>query len=150
MGKSSRNLRASSFGVVSTATLPSYRGASALFGNAGFEGALEGVPHRLELDAVEDLLVEAAHDEALGLPTRKPARHAVEELVAIDLADRRAVRAAHVVRLDLEARDRVCVRLVGEEQVAVLLVGVRLLRVLGDLDHPAPHRRGAVAERAPA
>src|SRR5690242_20813255 len=39
-------------------------------------------------------------------------------------------------------------RVLGEDQVAVLLVGVRLLRVLLDLDHPAPDRGRVVAERA--
>ena len=48
----------------------------------------------------------------------------------------------------LEARDRVGVRLLGQDQVPVLLVRVRLLRVLLDLDHPAPNGRGPVAERA--
>ena len=37
--------------------------------------------------------------------------HQVEELLAVDLPERRTVRAAHVVREDLEARDRVGVRL---------------------------------------
>src|SRR6187455_3719613 len=134
MGKSSRSLRASSFGVVLTATLSSYRGAEKLFRNAGFERGLERVANRLELDPVEDLLVEAAHDQALGLATGETAGHAVEELVAIDLADRRAVRATNVVRLDLQPGNRVGMRLVGEEEVAVLLEGVRLLGVLGDTD----------------
>ena len=38
-----------------------------LLRDARFESRLERRPHRLELDAVEDLLVEAAHDQALGL-----------------------------------------------------------------------------------
>ena len=39
-------------------------------------------------------------------------------------------------------------RLVGEEQVAVLLVGVRLLRAFLDADHSAPHRARVLAERS--
>src|SRR4051812_11510873 len=153
MGKSSRSLRASSFGEVVTATPSWYRWPSGapetpgLLGYAGFERGLERVADRLELDPVEDLLVEAAHDQPLGLTPREPAGHAVEELVAVDLADRRPVRAAHVIRLDLEARDGVGVRLIGEEQVAVLLIGVCLLGVLGDADHPAPDRGRPVAKR---
>ena len=38
--------------------------------------------------------------------------------------------------------------LLGQDQVAVLLVRVRLLRVLLDPDHPAPDDRRLVAERA--
>src|SRR4029450_8260686 len=97
MGKSSRHLRASSFGVVLTATLSSYRGAAELLGDAGFERRLQRLAHRLELDAVEDLLVEAAHDQALGLAAGETAGHAVEELVAINMAARRCMRAGHSV-----------------------------------------------------
>ncbi len=61
---------------------------------------------------------------------------------------RRAVGAAHVVGHDLETRDRVGVGVIGEQQVAVLLVGVRLLRVLLDADHAPPDRAGRLAQRA--
>src|SRR5215211_7292118 len=97
MGKPARNLRASSFLSAVTTTDIWYRGRSGLFRDAGFERGLEGRPHGLELDAVEDLLVEAAHDEALGLAARETPSHAVEELVPVDLADRGTVRAADVV-----------------------------------------------------
>ena len=80
--------------------------------------------------------------------TRKTTRHQVEELVAVDAPERRTVRAANVVRHDLEARDRVGVRVRREQQVAVLLVGVRLLRLGLDPDHPAPHRARGLAKRA--
>src|SRR6266550_1311191 len=116
--------------------------------NPGLEGLGDGLADGLELDPVENVGEEAAHDQALGLAPGDPARHRVEELVAVDGADRGAVGAANVVGLDLEAGDRVGVRLLGEDQVAVLLVGVRLLRVLLDLDHPAPDRRRMVAEGA--
>ena len=76
------------------------------------------------------------------------ARHQVEELLAVDPAERRAVGAADVVGEDLEPGDRVGVRLLGEQQVAVLLVGVRLLRVLLDADHPAPDGVRVLAQRA--
>jgi hypothetical protein len=86
-------------------------------------------------------LEEAAHDQPLGLAAREPACHQVEELVAIDAAHGRAVRAAHVVRQDLETRDRNCMRRRRQHQVPVFLVGVRLLRVWLDADHSAPHGR---------
>ena len=71
--------------------------------DAGLERFAERFPHRLELDSVEHVLEEAAQDEALRVRLREAARHRVEELVAVDLADRRAVCAADVVGLDLEA-----------------------------------------------
>src|SRR5262249_20564871 len=106
--------------------------------DAGFEGLGQGVAHGRELDAVEDVLEEAADDQPLGVRTREATRHGVEQLVAIDLGERRAVGAAHVVREDLEAGDGVRMGLLGEEQVAILLIGVRLLCVLLHADHAAP------------
>src|SRR5579864_7817164 len=87
-------------------------------------------PDRRQLDPVEDVLEEAADDQPLGVLTGQAAGHGVEELVAVDLGKRRAVRAAHVVGEDLEAGNRVRVRVFGQQQVAVLLVRVRLLGVL--------------------
>ena len=71
----------------------------------GPRGPRQEPPHRLELDSVEHVLEEAAQDQALRVGPREAAGHRVEELVSVDLADGRAVRAADVVRLDLEARD---------------------------------------------
>ena len=56
--------------------------------------------------------------------------------------------AAHVVRQDLQARDRVGMGFLAQHQVAVLLVRVRLLGFLLDADHPAPDRPGLVAQGA--
>src|SRR5262245_42550086 len=118
------------------------------FGDPRFERGPQRLAHRCELDPVEHVLEEPAHDQPLRLRASEAARHQVEELFAVDLAERRAVRAADVVRHDLEPGDRVRVRLVGEQQVAVLLVGVRLLRALLDADHPAPDRARVLTERA--
>ena len=71
----------------------------------GLERGAERLAHRLELDPVEHVLEEAAHDQPLGLGARQPARHQVEELLPVDLAERRAVGAADVVGEDLEARE---------------------------------------------
>jgi hypothetical protein len=62
--------------------------------------------------------------------------------------DGRAVRAAHVVGEDLEARDAVGTRQVGEQQVAVRLVGVRALRPFRHLDQPLVDAAGAVLQAA--
>ena len=116
--------------------------------DAGFERFAQGLAHGLELDAVEHVLEEAAQDQAFRVGLRQAARHRVEELFPVDLADRRAVGAADVVRLDLEAGDRVRVGRRREEEVPVLLVGVRLLGLGLDADHPAPDRGRLVAQRA--
>ena len=59
-------------------------------------------------------------------------------MLRVDLADGRAVGAADVVGLDLEAGDRRRLRIGREQQVAVLLIGVGLLRAPVDADDPAP------------
>ena len=100
------------------------------------------------LDARERVGVERRHEHLLGLAALEAARHEEEEQLRVDPADRRGVRAAHVVGEDLEARDRVGVRVAGEQQVAVLLEGVRALRALVDLDDPAPDRARVAAQRA--
>src|SRR5262249_2700622 len=117
-------------------------------GDASFERGAECLAHGLELDAVEHVLEEAAHDQPLGLRARKPARDQVEELIAVDAAERRPVGAADVVRHDLESGNRVRVRVGREQQVAVLLVRVRLLRVRLDADHAAPDRARRLPQRA--
>jgi hypothetical protein len=38
------------------------------------------------------------------------------------------MRAADVIGLDLEPRHRVCLRIVAQEEIAHLLIGVRLVR----------------------
>ena len=53
-----------------------------------------------------------------------------------DLRDRRAVGAADIVGADLQVRNRIGARLAAQHQVAVLLVGVGLLRAFVDLDQP--------------
>src|SRR3954471_6932617 len=65
--------------------------------NAGFERRRERLTHRLELDPREHVLEEAANDQPLGLASGEATRHQIEELVAVDAPDRRAVRAADVV-----------------------------------------------------
>ncbi len=101
------------------------------------QAALERARHRLAdralLEALDQLGHEALDHEPLGQRVVEPARVQVEDLLGVDLGDRRRVRAADVVGQDLEARDRVGVRLLGEQQVAALLERVGLL---GARDRP--------------
>ena len=62
-------------------------------------------------------------------------------MLAVDAADRRAVCAADVVRQDLEAGDAVGTSLIGQQQIAVGLVGVGLLRVGIDDDEAGEEQR---------
>src|SRR5262245_21166877 len=55
--------------------------------NTRLERGRERLANGLELDAVECVLEEAAHDQPLRLGAGEPAGHEVEELVAVDLAE---------------------------------------------------------------
>ena len=92
--------------------------------DACFECLAERLAHGLELDPVEHVLEEAAHDEPLRLLARETACHCVEELLAVDLAQCRPVRAAHVVGEDLEARDRVRVGRLREQLFYLMARGL--------------------------
>ena len=108
----------------------------------------EALAHGQVLDPCERVGIERRDEHLLGLPALEAAGHEEEEQLRVDPADRGRVRAAHVVGEDLETRDRVCVRVAGEQQVAVLLERVGALRARGDLDDPAPDRARVVAQRA--
>ena len=73
----------------------------------------------------------------------------VEHRVVVELPDRRAVRALHVVGEDLELRLGVDLRVVGEQQRAVGLLGVGLLRVRPDDDLAVEHRARACRRGCP-
>src|SRR3954452_14490679 len=62
-------------------------------------------------------LEEALDDQRLRRGRVEATRGEVEELVAVHLGDGRGVGAAHVVRFDLQAWDRVGVRRGREQQV---------------------------------
>ena len=117
-------------------------------GEAALERAREDLAHGALLEALDQLGHEALDDQALRLGLGQPARAEVEELLLVDLCDRRRVRAADVVGEDLEARDRVRVGSLRQQQVAALLERVGLLGARVDLDHPAPDGGRAVAQDA--
>ena len=55
--------------------------------DARLEGAGERFADRLEVDPVEHVLEEPAHDQPLGLGAGEAPRHQVEELLPVDLAE---------------------------------------------------------------
>src|SRR5438034_11084646 len=78
----------------------------------------------LERDAVEHLAEEALHEHPPRRSRGDSARLQIEQVIRVDGADGRAVRAADVVVVDLEHRNAGRLRLVGKHEVAVRLVGV--------------------------
>ena len=91
---------------------------------------------------------ERVDQHVARLGVGQAARAQVEDRVVVELADRRAVRALHVVGEDLELRLGVDRRVVGEQQRPVRLLGVGLLRVLADDDLAVEDRARRAAEDA--
>src|SRR5438093_6295006 len=102
----------------------------------------------LERDAVEHLAEEALHEHPPRRSRGDSARLQIEQVVRVDRPDRRAVRTADVVIVDLEHRDAGRLRLVGKHEVAVRLVGVRSRRSLLDADEAGVHSARHVLQRA--
>src|SRR6476646_7561766 len=102
-------------------------------------GALESFTHGVHLERLEHVGGERVREEAPRQLIGDAARLQVEERGLVDLPDRRAVRALHVVGEDLELRLGVDVRRVGKQQRLVRLLAVRLLRDRPDVDLPVEH-----------
>src|SRR5258705_7830764 len=90
----------------------------------GLQLRLHHRPRLLEGDPLEDLAEEALHDHPLGGRLRDAARSEVEHVLRVDRADGGPVRAADVVVVDLEHRDRGRLCVLRQDEVAVGLVGV--------------------------
>ena len=104
---------------------------------------------RAHRQPVEHVVEEPEHDEPLGLLGRDAAALEVVELVVVDRADGGRVRALHVVGLDLEVRDRLRARALGEHEVAVGLVRARPSGRRSRMRIEARvHRPGGVLDRA--
>src|SRR5215217_1676832 len=83
---------------------------------------------------VDDWPEEPFDDQVLGFGPWQSARLQIEKMLLLDLGDRRPVCAAHVVGGDLQIWNRIGASRPVEDEVAILLVGVGLLRPLFDLD----------------
>src|SRR5512142_3381795 len=70
----------------------------------------ERLDERGHREPVEHVVEEAEHDEPLRVGRRHTASLEVVQLLLVDRADGRRVRATHVVGLDLEVRDRLRAR----------------------------------------
>src|SRR3979411_346339 len=70
----------------------------------------------LEWDAVQHVAEKSLHEHALCGLLRNSARAQVEHVLRVDGSDCRAVRAADVVVVDLEHRDRGRLGVVGQDQ----------------------------------
>src|SRR5215472_14297398 len=101
-----------------------------------------------ERDAVEHVAEEALDKHPLGGQLWDAPRAEVKEVLGVDRSDGRAVRAADVVVVDLEHRDRGRLGLVAQDEVSIRLVRVRAGGVLLDPDQPRVDRARHVLKRA--
>ena len=95
-----------------------------------------------------DLSEKAQNDQTLRLLLAQPSAQKIEERLGIELADRRTVRALHVVGFDFEVREGVGSTLVRKQQIPVGLVRVGPLSAAMYPNDPPERRLGAVIERA--
>src|SRR6185295_2408994 len=109
-------------------------------GQAGEEEFLEIAADRLDADPLDELAREGVGQEALRRLFPNTAGTEVEDRVLVELADGRAVGAPDVVGVDLELWIGIRDRFGREQQVAVRLLGVRLLRALVNVDQSVEHR----------
>jgi hypothetical protein len=87
------------------------------------------VAQRFAGETRDDRFEEAQRDHAQRVVARDPAAAGVEQRVLVERADRRAVERLDVVGRDLERRDRVDVRVLGEQQRVVAQRGVAAVRL---------------------
>ena len=100
----------------------------------------------LVLDRVHRLGQERADQDRARRLLRDAAAAQVEQLVGVQLADRGAVAAFHVVGINLELRLAVDLGVAAEQQRLVHLIAVGLLRDPRDLDPALEHAAGAVGQ----
>ena len=109
---------------------------------------LQLTAQRGDFDAVDDVLREGIGQQVAGIRETDAARLQVEHCFGVQLADGRAVRAAHVVGQNLQFGLGVDDGVVGEHQVLVGLLGVGLLRVLADEDLAVEDRARVAVQNA--
>src|SRR3954453_15370079 len=111
-----------------------------------FHGRHEPLLDLGEADALDEVGEEPAYDEASRCALVDAARHQVEQLLVVEAAGGRSVTGSgDLTGLDLEVGHAVGTRAVGEQEVAVELIGVGALGVRPDDDVADPDRVGMLA-----
>src|SRR5947209_17621891 len=77
--------------------------------------------------AIQALVRECQEQKLAGRYLVNPARSEIKESILFDLPDGCAVRAFHVVRIDFKLWLSVDASVIGEQQVAIGLLGISLL-----------------------
>ncbi len=90
------------------------------------------VHNALDRHTIQHGLEEALHDHALGLGPAETTGHQIEDILVLDLGRGGGMGAAHIVGLDLKAGNAVGAGSAVQNQIAVALEGVGLLRIVAE------------------
>ena len=71
----------------------------------GMDRILKTVSHTFKWNTLHDWVKEAFHDQFFGFFLWNAAAEQIKHLIRINFADRGAMRAAHIIRLDLQPRE---------------------------------------------
>ena len=99
----------------------------------------ERFANTFDRDSIEDLLKEPGDDHPDRLSAGEPARLRIEDQFFIDAAAGAAVRASHVIGIDLKTRNRIGSRCIAEHEVVIALITIGLLGAFVDFDHSSPY-----------
>src|SRR5580704_7226634 len=103
--------------------------------------------YRWMIEALDDFIQKASHNETLGDRNWNTAGAQVEKLVFVDLPGSRPVGAAHVVGEDFEAGHRIGFCVVTQQKVANLLIRIGEMGVRLYSDQSTANRAGAIVQR---
>lgn len=82
----------------------------------------------------QDVQYETIHLQPAGIfKVDSPLAHIIDRF-GIELTDRRSMAALHIIGIDLQLRFGVGMRLIPQQEVVILLEGLRPLGVLCDID----------------
>ena len=121
---------------------------SFVLSNLACDRCTEGFAHRLDGDAVEDLLEEPCNDHSNRFGSSESTRLSVEDQFFVDSSAGAPVGASNVVGVDLESRDRIGSRRIAEHEVVIALVTIGFLGTFADLDHASPNRARSILKNA--
>ena len=113
-----------------------------------FYHVVDAVVDAFNLDVIAYLRCESVHQEHSRVGFLDAALAHVEHRILVELSGGCAVRTFHVVGINLKERHGVDLRLVGEDDVAVVLIGIGLLSVWRHHNMTVEHCRSLVVKDA--
>src|ERR1051326_336966 len=101
---------------------------------------LETFPHAFKRNALEDGIKESLHHNLFRFCLRDAARLEIEERLLFELAYRRAMGTADIVRQDFQTWNGICPSALAQDDIPIRLITICFLRAGSDVDHALPHR----------